>query len=418
MTSTPPLPSPSEFPIAYLTDVEGLWEKLEGFCRDNAHVALEAGDRLVVRPGATFVFGGDAVDRGPDGRRVVRTLLEAWRRQPTQVVLLAGNRDLNKLRLARELTGHPLARTPQAVREGSRPALLRWIFENTMGARGAFEFRQEELSRGGGPAGDEAVVDSFVEDVAPGGVLRDYLAACQLVHRIGGTLFVHGGVHEDSLGTVPSHVQRLEGVDAWSEALNGWYREQFQAFVDGRLTDGDRPAWEPLIAYQAPVPGTRVNTASVVYGRMANALNHPGLPSPELIARLARSGIHRVVVGHTPSGDCPSLLREDGFELLLADNSYGRVKGASRVFLGEERLHVEGDVVLDDGRAARLRLRLARGEPGPVGQQVRGTGQLVKGPLEGGDWLLFRALPGFQVEQRAVERAALERLELEAPRGG
>ena len=417
MTSTPPPPSPSEFPVAYLTDVEGVWEKLEDFCRDNAHVALEGGERLVVRPGATFVFGGDSVDRGPEGRRVVRTLLEAWRRQPGQVVLLAGNRDLNKLRLARELTGHPLPRTPQAVRDGPRPALLRWIFDNSMGASGAFEFRQEELARTGLPASDEAVVDSFLEDVAPGGPLRDYLLACRLVYRQGGTLFVHGGVHEDSLGTVPAHA-RLEGVDAWSEALHGWYREQLQAFVDGRLDDTGRPAWEPLIAYQAPVPGTRVNSASVVYGRMANALNHPGLPSPELIALLERSGIHRLVVGHTPSGDCPSLLREDGFELLLADNSYGRVKGASRVFLGEERLHVEGEVVLDDGRGARLRFQLARGEPGPVGQQVRGTGELVKGPLEDGNWLLFRALPGYQVEQRAVAREELERLELEAPRGG
>jgi hypothetical protein len=399
-------------PVAYLTDIEGLWKKLASFCQDNPHVSLEEGDRLVVRPGVTFVFGGDAVDRGPDGRRVVRTLLEAWRRQPAQVVLLAGNRDINKLRLARELRGHTWARTPAEVREGPRPALLRWIFENTMGARGAFEFRRAELSRAGVPVSEEDVVDSFLEDVGPGGLLRDYLSACQLVHRAGNTLFVHGGVHEDSLGAVPSR-GRVEGVDAWSEALNGWYREQLQVFAEQRLAPDGTPAWEPLIAYQAPAPGKRINTASVVYGRMADERNHPCLPSPGLIETLARSGIHRLVVGHTPSGDCPSVLREEQFELILADNSYGRVEGGSRLFVSDDRVSVEGQVKLDDGQLEQVGFQLELGDTsGPTGRQLRDTGQLVKGPLQSGSWLLFRALPQFRIEQLAMAPSALSGREL------
>ncbi|WP_257447111.1 metallophosphoesterase family protein [Archangium lipolyticum] len=405
-TKTPRGTSRSDHPVAYLTDVEGIWEKLTSFCQDNPHVSLE-GERLVVRPGSTFVFGGDAIDRGPDGRRVVRTLLEAWRQQPSQVVLLAGNRDINKLRLVRELRGHPLARTPAEMREAPRPVLLRWIFENTMGARGAFEFRQEELERSGGPVSEEDVVDSFLEDLGPGGLLRDYLTACQLVHRIGNTLFVHGGVHEDSLGVVPAR-GRVEGVDAWGEALNGWYREQLQAFAEGRFEPGGTPAWEPVIAYQAPTPGKRINTASVVYGRMADEVNHPGLPSRALIETLARSGIHRLVVGHTPSGDCPSVLREEDFELILADNSYGRVEGASRVFLREDSVYVEGRAKLDDGRLEQVGFQLALGDTSsPIGRQLRDTGQLVKGPLESGDWLLFRALPKYSMEQLSVAPSAL-----------
>ncbi|MCP3137388.1 metallophosphoesterase family protein [Pyxidicoccus xibeiensis] len=397
-----PIPS-----VAYLTDVEGIWQKLTGFCEDNPLVSLEDGERLVVRPGATFVYGGDAIDRGPDGRRVVRTLLEARRRQPSQVVLLAGNRDINKLRLVRELRGHPLARTPPEVRSAPRPVLLRWIFENSMGARGAFDFRKAELARSGDAVSDEDVVDSYLADLGPGGELRDYLSACQLTHRIGNTLFLHGGLHEDSLGAVPSR-ERVEGVDAWSETLNGWYREQLTAFAEERYDADGRPAWEPVIAYQAPTPGKRINTASVVYGRMANERNHPTLPSPGLIETLARSGIHRVVVGHTPSGDCPSLLVDGAFELLLADNSYGRVEGASRVFLDDDRVQVEGEVRLDDGRLERLHLEHLLGDTsGPLGRQLLDTGQLVKGPLRSGEWLLFRALPDFQVEQRAVDPGSL-----------
>jgi hypothetical protein len=399
--------SKADHPVAYLTDVEGIWEKLASFCRDNPHVYLETGGRLVVRPGATFVYGGDAVDRGPDGLRVVRTLLDAKRQQPSQVVLLAGNRDINKLRLARELTGHPLPRTPADVRGAPRPVLLRWILENTMGARGAFEFRRAELARTAAPVSEEDVVDSFLEDLGPGGALRDYLAACQLVHRIGNTLFVHGGVHERSLEVVPSR-GRVEGVDAWMEALNHWYREQIAAFREGRLDENGTPAWEPLIAYQAPTPGERINTASVVYGRMADARNHPGLPSPTLITTLARSGIHRLVVGHTPSGDCPSLLREEAFELILADNSYGRVEGASRLFLREDSVCVEGQVKLDEGRLEQVRFQLALGDTSaPIGRQLLDTGHLVKGPLASGDWLLFRALPHFHIEQLPASPSAL-----------
>jgi hypothetical protein len=393
--------------VAYLTDVEGLWKKLTRFCQDNPLVSLEDGERLVVKPGATFVFGGDAIDRGPDGRRVVRTLLEARRRHPSQVVLLAGNRDINKLRLVRELRGHPLARTPPEVRSAPRPVLLRWIFEYSMGARGAFEFRRTELARSGAPVSDEDVVDSFLEDLGPGGMLREYLSACQLSHRIGNTLFLHGGLHEDSLGVVPSR-ERVEGVDAWSDALNQWYREQLAAFADERFDAEGRPAWEPVIAYQAPTPGKRINTGSVVYGRMANEHNHPSLPSTGLIETLARSGIHRLVVGHTPSGDCPSLLLDDTFELILADNSYGRVEGASRILLGEHAVRVEGEVKLDDGRLEQLHFEHVHGDTsGALGRQLVDTGQLVKGPLQSGEWLLFRALPEFRVEQLAVDPGTL-----------
>src|SRR5687768_5160073 len=136
---------PPEGAVAYLTDAEGIWPKLASFVEGNPYVAFDAEGRLVVAPGAVFVFGGDAIDRGPSSRRVAAALLELKRRQPGQVFLLAGNRDINKLRLWRELRGYPPRRAPPEVAGGPRPALLKWIFENTMGARGAFEFRREEL---------------------------------------------------------------------------------------------------------------------------------------------------------------------------------------------------------------------------------------------------------------------------------
>jgi hypothetical protein len=404
--------------VAYLSDIEGIWEKLASFCQDNPHVSLEDGDRLRVQPGATFVFGGDAIDRGPAGRRVVRVLLEAWRRQPSQVVLLAGNRDINKLRLVRELNGHPPVRMPAQVREAPRPVQLRWIFENSMGARGAFGFRHAELASTGTSVSDEDVVDSFLEDLGPGGLLRDYLSACRLVHRIGNTLFVHGGVHEHSIGRVPTRAP-VEGVDAWGEALNHWYTEQLEAFAEHRLDSEGLPAWEPLVAYQAPAPGKRINTASVVYGRMADEHNHPTLPSQSLMDTLVRAGIHRLVVGHTPSGDSPSVVRGEAFELVLADNSYGRVEGASQLFVRDDSVYVAGQARLDDGRLEQVRFQLALEDDATViGRQLADTGHLVKGPLEGGSWLLFRALPQQRIEQLSLSRGELEQRSLGLARTG
>lgn len=418
MTRAPPDPSKARHPVAYLSDVEGIWEKLASFCQDNPHVSLEEGDRLHVQPGATFVFGGDAIDRGPAGRRVLRVLLEAWRRQPSQVVMLAGNRDINKLRLVRELNGHPPPRMPPEVREASRPAQLRWIFENSMGARGAFAFRHTELVSTGASVSDEEVVDSFLEDLGPGGLLRDYLTACRLVHRIGNTLFVHGGVHEQSVGRVPSR-EPVRDVDAWGEALNHWYAEQLEAFAEHRLDPEGTPVWQSLIAYQAPTPGERMNKGSVVYGRMADEHNHPTLPAHPLRDTLRRAGIHRVVVGHTPSGDSPSVVRAEGFELICADNSYGRVEGASQLFIRDDSVYVQGRARLDGGQLEHVRFQLALEDDASwIGRQVVDTGQLVKGPLESGSWLLFRALPQQRVEQLALTPDALAERSLGLARTG
>ena len=115
--------------IAYVTDLEGRWDKLTTFVAGNPHVSLVDG-ALVLAEGVTFVFGGDAIDRGPAGRRIVELLLAARRTYGDRVILLAGNRDINKLRLVHELDAH-----------GGRGDRLRWIFANTMGAGKAFDFR-------------------------------------------------------------------------------------------------------------------------------------------------------------------------------------------------------------------------------------------------------------------------------------
>ncbi len=382
--------------IVYITDLEGRWDKLERSCADNPHLALRDG-ALELAPGVTFVFGGDAVDRGPAGRRIVATLLAAKRRYGERVVLLAGNRDINKLRLHRELAGHPPTNAPLAL-HGDRPALLRWILGHTMGARDAFAHRGAELRADGAPAEDEDVVDSFVADIAPGGPLAEYLRSACLAHRAGRTLFLHGGVTSASLGVVPGR-EAIADVTRWIDGLNEFYAAQLAAFTDQRIPGGV-PAWEPIIAYQAPLPGTSRNQASVVYGRPADGHNDPRLPGPDVVDRLQRAGIGRLVVGHTPVGDVPAVLRQGGFTQVMADNSHGRLESGVQLTLDDDHLAWSGRCRLDDGVDVDVSAVVDAG-PSPVGAVTTEGGRLVKAPLDGG-WLLFRALPERRVEQLVV----------------
>jgi len=408
--------APSNLPVvAYLTDVEGLWPKLESFVQGNPWVSLDHEGRLRVAPGAFFVFGGDAIDRGAHGRRIVAALLDVKLRQPDQVILLAGNRDINKLRLLRELSGFPPQRTPDEIRRAPRPELLRWILSNTMGAALAFEGRQRELVDGGGDGDGEAVVESFLADLTPQGDLTRYLACCQLAFRCGLNLFVHGSVTPENLGRVPGLPSPVDGVDAWVDALNRWYHQQIDAYLDPPASLQGDPPWSPLVAYQAPLPGTKLNQTSVVYARPTDDAGNPALPPRAVVEDLRRDGIHRVIVGHSPVGDCPALLRTEDFEFLLADNSYSPVESGSRVLIRGEQVESEGPSRVGGGERVRIDLRL--GESSPVGLRLVEGGHLVKGQLSSGDFLLHRSLPGFRVEHRILPAYELRRLALQEPWG-
>jgi len=391
--------------IAYLTDLEGMWSRLHSFCDGNALVRLAGDERLELADGVHFVYGGDTIDRGPAGRKILRALIDAKQRYGERVILLAGNRDINKVRLSRELRGHPPRRAPEELHQ--RPAdLLRWILQHTMGAKDAFEHRRAEL----GGASDQAVTDSFLEDISAGGLLREYLRLAQIAHRSGRTLFVHGGVTDENLGLVPER-DGPAPLAEWADGLNAWYRDHVERFCAGEPGADGPAAWNPLILYQAPAPGQRTNPASVVYGRSADEHNNLVLPARRALDELREAGIRRIVVGHTPNGDSPSLVRESGFELLCADNSHARVPDASRVVLSDEAVEVAATCRLDDERVVRVGYRVAADDAAsPIGRRTEDGGLLIKGRLEGGDWLLFRIHTGWRTEQRAVaELPSLER---------
>lgn len=382
--------------IATLTDVEGRWDKLEDFARDNPVLRLEGG-RLELEEDGVLVFGGDAVDRGPAGRRILKVLVDAADRWPDRVILLAGNRDINKLRLARELNGRPRDGAPDA----DRAELLRWTLAHTMGAGSAFGHRQAELS-----CTPDEVVDSFLEDLEPEGLIWRYLERARLGFRWEHTLFLHGGVTVENYGRIPG-ASSVGHVDAWLAGLQDFFRRQLDAFRRAPRGTGHAE----LVAYQAPLPGTRANQQSVVYGRMALPDGNPVLPPLPLQKLLLQQGIQRVVIGHTPAGDSPALLRRGEFEMIAADNSYGGLERGSQILLDEAGCTVRAFIQAGSADILPVDFRLPRpglmNEASFIGRRDLHTGQLVTGGLADGRWLLFRFGPGHRVEQEVT--ASLEK---------
>ncbi len=403
--------------LAYLTDVEGQWNKLVAFASHNPCVRLDEAGALRLAPGCSLVFGGDAIDRGPSSRRIVRCLLDVKRRHPDRVVLLAGNRDINKMRLVRELAGAPPSKMPEEVRREPRAVMLQWIFANTMGAKGAFEHRRAELIAEGRASDDDSVTQSYLDDLAPDGDLTRYLAECQLAHLTGASLFVHGAVTDENLGVVPGRDDVIASVAAWVEALNEFYATELGAWMRSLAAppEIDDEAWagKTLVDYQAPIPDTKLNQRSVVYGRPTDAINAPWLPPREVVARLRDEGVERLVVGHTPSGDTPAALCDEGFSFVMADNSYGRVETGSRVLVDGAVMTVRGETELDDGTRVSVGYSLDR-DP-LLGRYDASAGQLVKARLDTGDYLLFRALPENKVSQVAASPSELRARKLVAP---
>ena len=417
-------------PVAFLSDVEGSLAKLTDFCA--RHEAFERGadGRSHLRDGWIFVHGGDAPDRFLGSMGVVDELLRLKQEAPGRVVLIAGNRDVNKLRLPLELSDPALARDPidlpqdwrnsiaaEMVAAGerasepevtaddrrrwtTRPRRLRWIFRRTMGAAEAFELRRRELTTTGQSPSDDDVVDSFLTDLGPGGRFRRFLEASCLLFREGNTLYTHAGLTEENLCLVPGR-GRVESVDEWIGQTNAWYLAQLAEWRDGAgrwPASGDRPG-EALIQYCQPRPTTKVNQASVVYSRNADEQGKIALPADAVVARIVAQGIRRVAVGHTPSGDVPVVLRtpDDAFELVVADTSRSTdadsaclvtVEGGAQdaVFIRSGPKGVAGHPV-----AFRARL----GDPSPLGKR-RPDGALVVAPLPDG-YLTYQLGPGWKV---------------------
>ena len=473
--------------IGFVTDIEGNLDYFRRWVAQSRVLSWssEAQTELLLRPGAYFVYGGDAMDRVGGGLRLVRLLVDLKRREPDRVALIAGNRDLNKLRFSSELAASDLARNhtlipkphwdPKAPtlseylssngRVDSKAERLKYYLVHTLGCPRTFEGRRSELRAlrraavGGAPGGDEEaaaaaeaevsddeVVESFASDALPGGVLYEYLQLACVGAVFGNTLFVHGSVDRLNMGLVPADglmfcrpdtpppMVRVEGgVRAWVAAMNDFMRRGMDDYVarpewnEGRSSRGgealmalqNRTAlWGRCVVSGCFCDGGVIRSAASVGARAAaeeagqrDPLAWEGYISDaadaEVAAWLLEDGVHRVVVGHKPSGDSPAVLSSaaTGVEIVSADTSYadpaaddGRGVSMAGVLLSGPSLHANRLLLygtLADGRDYSVNLPLLASEGRDLGDrdltvEDREADVLIGTQIEGGWWVKAR----------------------------
>ncbi|CAJ1453795.1 unnamed protein product, partial [Effrenium voratum] len=89
--------------VAFITDCEGNFEYWMRCVEMSSVVCWDSGKLEFANSSDTFVFGGDVFDKGTGDLRIAQQLVHFKQRYPERVHLLAGNRDVNKLRLPAEL---------------------------------------------------------------------------------------------------------------------------------------------------------------------------------------------------------------------------------------------------------------------------------------------------------------------------
>jgi len=330
------------FRLGYVTDVEGNIDYFLNYVVNHSQVLkIQYWDTKTLtlafqqnNDNYYFVYGGDAVDKGPGDVRLVRALVDLKHRYPDRVYLLVGNRDLNKLRLVAELAEDDLQRrkieeippphwdpnapslyeylTEVAAKENidlatanTRVNRLHYMLIHTLGCPNTFEFRREELSilRENKSITDDEVVDSFRSEIeGEGGSLFDYLSLGTVAVVIGNTLFCHGAVDRHTMGYVPPLNSKFENPKAppqgryidnvveWTEALNDYLQKGLDDFRK-------RPYWNKERTSRGGEALMALQNRSAMWGRsiISNCYGDGGCITTAHAAELRKKQVPAII---------------------------------------------------------------------------------------------------------------------------
>ena len=199
------------------------------------------------------------------------------------------------------------------------------MLECTMGCPSTFETRRAELATlkliEPNLITDDAVTASFLESVDPKGDdawMLEYVKLGNFMLLFGDSLFLHGGLSTPSLGHVPGAPDVTDDpdeVDAeeWCRGLNGWKDDMVRAYCK----DPRGINHQPLLDYGVP-NGNKGRT--VVYsGHVVNG--NCAAPDVGVEEFCEVNNIRRVLLGHTPHGECPSVIKRPSTTIFMCDTS-------------------------------------------------------------------------------------------------
>lgn len=267
-----------------------------------------------------LVQTGDIVDRGPDSRLIIEDMMRLSReaqRAGGRLVVLIGNHE------AMVVTGdlryvHPGEYTAFATR--SSAALREQVFQaNRPAIEATYRARSPDMTA-------EDIKSAWLSTMplgkvehqrewAPGGRLGRWTIANPAAVKIGGTLFVHGGLSQAYAAIPLDEINRRarEALQARAQEASAiindplgplWYRGMVMA-----LADGERPAT----------------------GATNIRLPPAARSEQEVEAALAAHSVRRIVVGHTPSVRGIRFLY--GGKLIQIDTGISRAYGGVPTYL-------------------------------------------------------------------------------------
>ena len=354
---------------AYLTDVEGNLDFFEKYVRISKVIEWVDSKKNRLRfkqKDSMFVFGGDCQDRGIGDIRFVNLLLNFKSEYPDRVEFIIGNRDANKIRISSELSEKIYAtgvadrkaeskyltkydNFPYWVNKDERITLrkylndnnfkidavsrLKYILDYTMGSNDSFDKRRKELSiilnKSPDLISDNDIVTSFLNSVSPNpknikntndNYLLKYLKSGKIAYIFGEHIFVHGAINKNNIGYIPNNKNIVDDVDMWVSGLNKWFQKDLKEYMANPEYGGisKRRKGYKIIDYAVPS-----DNKTVVYSD--NLKNGNGqYINAKVIKYLNKGGIHSIISGHRPHGDCPLVLRSKKLTAVSADTSYSK----------------------------------------------------------------------------------------------
>lgn len=269
---------------------------------------------------AILVQTGDVVDRGPDSLRIIRHLVRLKReaaRRGGQVVVLVGNHEaMNMTDDLRYV--HPGEYAAFATTASDRLRQLTYLANETA-ILAAFRARSPQMTsaaiRAAWLAQNPSGKLEHRAAWSPRGELGRWTIGNPAVARIGGTLFVHGGISARYAGVGLDEINRrtAAALAAATEA------------PDAIINDPLGPLWYRGLVAQARDAETGAQVSAPP--PLAAAVT----AEQELASVLAALGARRMVIGHTPS--LPGIEISSGGRLARIDTGISRHYGGRLSFL-------------------------------------------------------------------------------------
>ena len=269
----------------------------------------------------TLVQLGDVTDREPDSLKIIRSLQQLQKEAPRsggRVVVVLGNHE------AMNLLGDYRYTTPgefAAFADSGSAARRDRVYElNRAAIEAAYRARDPKLTADAVRQAWLAVTPlGWVEHKLawqPSGEFGQWAARNSAVVKIGGTLFVHGGLSAE-YATIP-----MDEVNRRVAAAMAAADESPKSI----LTDPLGPLWyRGLVGRDAEAEAERTENA-----RAAPAAQRPTIDE-ELDAVLAAYGAKRLVIAHTPI--LSGIAITNGGRLARIDTGISRFYGGSLTWL-------------------------------------------------------------------------------------